>query len=327
MVDPVGASRGTFWQAVSANIAPIKAGTRKKTGRRRVNMKPINILVRMKLRGQDLRGQATSESGYSMVVLLVALSIMAVMLTVVMPVWKQAATREKEAELIFRGLQYVHAIALFQRKTANAFPPNVNVLVEQHFLRKKFKDPITNDDFQVIPAGQGVAGGIGSGTVGAAPAGRGSATAPSGAANPGSAAGRGASPIGSTSPIGTPGSVGASAGVGGVTSKSKEKSIRLYNGRGHYNEWAFLYTAPAQAPGAGGAPGAGVPGQRGQPGQQGQPGQSPFGGGIGGRGRPGGPGRPSGPGGPNGPNGPGRGGFGGPGVSPLQPPGPTPRGR
>jgi hypothetical protein len=38
-----------------------------------------------------------------------------------------------------------------------------------------------------------------------------------------------------------------------VTSKSKDQSIRLYNGRGHYNEWAFVYVQQQQAPGAVGA--------------------------------------------------------------------------
>ena len=45
-----------------------------------------------------------------MAALLVAMSIMAVMMTVAMPVWKQTAQREKEEELVFRGMQYVHAI-------------------------------------------------------------------------------------------------------------------------------------------------------------------------------------------------------------------------
>src|SRR5438445_7993833 len=93
-----------------------------------------------------------------MAALLVAMRIMAIMLTVVMPVWKHAAQREKEDELVFRGLQYVHAIGMFQRKFANAYPPNIDVLVEQRFLRKKFKDPITNEDFVPIPVGQGVPG-------------------------------------------------------------------------------------------------------------------------------------------------------------------------
>ena len=54
--------------------------------------------------------------------------------------------------------------------------------------------------------------------------------------------GRGAQPAGNA-----PGT--AFGGVTGVASKSKEKSIRLYKGRNHYNEWQFVYTPPAQAPG------------------------------------------------------------------------------
>ena len=56
----------------------------------------------MHLAGQAERG-TDGERGYAMAALLVALSIMAVMFTVVMPVWKQTAQREKEEELVFRG--------------------------------------------------------------------------------------------------------------------------------------------------------------------------------------------------------------------------------
>src|SRR5437762_9836434 len=120
-------------------------------------MKAITMLVPMKLAGQAQR-QHESQRGYAMAALLVAMSIMAVMMTVAMPVWKHTAQREKEEELVFRGLQYVHAIGMFQRKFANAYPPNIDVLVDQRFLRKKFKDPITNDDFVIIPVGQSLPG-------------------------------------------------------------------------------------------------------------------------------------------------------------------------
>ena len=103
-----------------------------------------------------------------MAALLVAMSIMAVMLTVAMPVWKQMTQREREEELVFRGMQYAHAIGMFQRKYANAYPPNLDVLLNEHFLRRKFKDPVTNDDFVPIVAGQNT--GIGVGTAGAPPA-------------------------------------------------------------------------------------------------------------------------------------------------------------
>ena len=67
-----------------------------------------------------------------------------------MPVWKQSVQREKEAELIFRAGQYARAVALYQRKYANAFPPSVDVLLREKFLRKKYKDPMTNGDFRIL---------------------------------------------------------------------------------------------------------------------------------------------------------------------------------
>src|SRR6266576_2541172 len=152
-------------------------------------MNSISILVGMRLAGQARHGR-DSQQGYAMAALLVAMSIMAVMMTVAMPVWKHAGTREKEEELVFRGKQYVHAIGMFQRKYANAYPPNIDVLVEQRFLRKKYKDPITNDDFLPLPVGQAAPGtapqtGTGGRGVTAAP---GASTAPGAGAAPGSSA-------------------------------------------------------------------------------------------------------------------------------------------
>jgi type II secretory pathway pseudopilin PulG len=219
-----------------------------------------------------------------MAALLVSMAVMAILMTAAMPVWKHMAQREKEEELVFRGEQYAHAIGMFQRRTANAYPPNLDVLVQQKFLRKKYKDPITNDDF--VPLAQSTQQGRGNqpgqGGQGAQPQGRGQQP---GQNVPGAAA---------------PGQGAVVGGILGVTSKSTAESIRLYKGRSHYNEWAFIYTPPAQAPG--GAGGAAVPGGRGQgqgQGQRGnQPGPLPFpgqGGGIprGGRGGQGAPPNPA----------------------------------
>jgi type II secretory pathway pseudopilin PulG len=189
-----------------------------------------------------------------MAALLISMSLAALLMTAAMPVWKQMAQREKEEELIFRGQQYVHAITLYGRKFANTQPPSVDVLLQQKFLRKKFKDPITKDDFQLVLATQSVPGG---GQAGAA--GRGAQGAPGQGPAPGAATppqtSRG------ISPIGTPGA-GPVGGIMGVTSKSKDKSIRLYNGRGRYNEWVFMYQPPQQAPGSA-TPGVVAPGGRG----------------------------------------------------------------
>jgi type II secretory pathway pseudopilin PulG len=76
---------------------------------------------------------------------------MSVILGMAMPVWRTVVQREKEEELIFRGRQYARAIQLYQRKFAAAYPPSVDVLVEQRFLRKKYTDPMTKSgEFEII---------------------------------------------------------------------------------------------------------------------------------------------------------------------------------
>ena len=218
----------------------------------------------MGLAGQPFgRAHGRSNRGYAMAALLVGMSVMAVLMSALLPVWTHMATREKEEELIFRGKQYARAIGLFQRKYANTPPPTVDVLVEQRFLRKKYKDPITNDDFQPIYANQQAQQGI---------------SAPQGAQRPGQQA---TAAMGTPAPqTQQPGAIspgsGQPGGVIGVTSKSKETSIKLYNGRDKYNEWSFVYIQTTQRPTQpGGAGGQQQPGQRpGANGTQG-PGQRP----------------------------------------------------
>ncbi len=196
-----------------------------------------------------LGGQA--ERGYAMAALLVSIAVLSVMLGVAMPVWRQYVQREKEAELVFRGEQYARAIALFQRKSAGTFPPSIDLLIEQKFLRKRYRDPMTEDGkFQVLyqaSASQQPQGGA---------TGR--------AGQPGGQAAVIPQPPSSNPTTGT----GPRGGVVGVVSMSEEASIRLYNGRGHYNEWQFVHTAATAQPGGGAArgqpgrgasPGAGVP--------------------------------------------------------------------
>lgn len=237
-----------------------------------------------------------------MAALLVAMSVMAVMMTVAMPVWKTVAQREKEEELVFRGEQYARAIGLFQRKFANTAPPTLDILVEQRFLRKKYKDPITNDDFVPVFQMQNAPGTTPNGAGGAATPGAIAPSGPagmSGTATPsetnrtpqpsgrGGAAGGGASPSPPVPTTGTPGPGSQAGGITGVTSKSKAKSLRLYKGRSHYNEWQFVFTQQTQAPG--GVPGQVAPG-RGGPGQPTGGGRGPNPTSPGGRG--GGPGTP-----------------------------------
>ena len=197
-----------------------------------------------------------------MAALLVALSVMAIMLGVALPAWRTLAQREKESELIFRGEQYARAIALYQRRYANASPPTLDVLVNEKFLRKKYKDPITGDDFQAITTGSPIPGdppqgpGRGGPSPPAAPGGRSAAAGRAGlaaAAQQAGIAGRGG------------------AGIIGVASKSTLRAFRLYNGRDTYNQWVFMGVQQSQraggpggaAGGRGGADGRGGAGGRG----------------------------------------------------------------
>jgi type II secretory pathway pseudopilin PulG len=227
-----------------------------------------------------------------MAALLVALAVMGILWTVAMPTWTRMAKREKEAELVFRGEQYARAVGLYQRKFAGAFPPNLDVLLKGKFLRKKYTDPMTTDgEFQLLyqatqaPGRTPSAGATGQPGATVTTESPGSTSVQAGGQDSGSSGG----------------ALGPRGGIIGVTSKSKDESVRLYKGRNHYNEWQFVYTQVTARPGApGGAtvPGPGVvpPGSRPPFG-----GAGPGGGGIG----PGAPGRPERPGRPDRPGQPG----------------------
>ena len=51
--------------------------------------------------------KADSNSGYTLIILLFALTVLTLGLMVAFPVWQTQIQREKEEELIFRGNQYV----------------------------------------------------------------------------------------------------------------------------------------------------------------------------------------------------------------------------
>jgi type II secretory pathway pseudopilin PulG len=219
-----------------------------------------------------------SDAGYAMAALLVAMAVMAVMMSIAMPVWRQAAQREKEAELVWRGQQYDRALQLFRRKTSAPGPPNLDILIDQKFLRKKYKDPITGGDFELKPVGAlgpgterpGLPGGaagasrpgrVGRSTFGSQRTGAGSQT--SGPGNQTSGAGNQTIGAGNRT-IGANTQPGAGAAgqpesgepnetvspfgqrafgqlIGGVRSKSKARSIRELNGRTRYDQWEFVY--------------------------------------------------------------------------------------
>ena len=187
-----------------------------------------------------------SESGFSLVALAAGVTIMLVMMGAAVPSWQYVMKDMREEELIFRGGQIADAIVRYQQKNANAAPPSLEVLVKGKFLRKEFKDPFSKDGkWRLIRQGEMVAP---------------SRPAPGGSP--------GASPSPTPSP--SPGSSGPGVGTGtsfgaimGVASTSKEKSLRIFNGRTRYDEWLFVAGQPrvvGRSPGM--AVGAGPGGTR-----------------------------------------------------------------
>ncbi len=182
-----------------------------------------------------------------MAALLAAMAVMAVLMTAALPTWKQIMLREKEDELIFRGEQYARAIGAYQRKFANASPPSIDLLVEQHFLRRKYKDPLAIDkdgEFGLIRLSN--------------QSGSGASGAPQG----GTAAQSGSLASSSSSNSGP---------IIGVVSKNPGKSLRTYKDHDHYNEWQFMALQQSTQGGTTGAGRTAVPFRAGGAGRQGGP--------------------------------------------------------
>jgi type II secretory pathway pseudopilin PulG len=186
--------------------------------------------------------------GYTLVALIVGMTVMSILIAAVLPMASTEAQRDKEAELIFRGLQYAEGIRTF-RKRYGRYPNTLKEMYEvrPRTLRKLWKDPMTNSlNWGLITLTGG---------------------APLPGARPGGMPGGGPfapTPVPTPRP-GTPGAPGnpgnAPPGpITGVYSTSKKKGFRLFTGRENYNEWRFTeQTILNQAPsGPPAAPGPGI---------------------------------------------------------------------
>jgi len=224
-----------------------------------------------------------NERGYTLAVAVVFTSVLLVGLSEAMINWQKAMQREREEELIFRGKQFIRAIDLWQRKFPGTWPTTIDALLNTNstrFLRKKWKDPITNSEewrlIKMNPDGSisGLtiipnSGGSDSNSSGrsgqrrtetATPNSTAVSQSPSsdGTSDPFSPQAPAASPASSqtTQQSGLPRSTSSSSlssssgtpvlgGICGVASTSKQKTLKTYNGRNRYNEWEFYY-APQQ---------------------------------------------------------------------------------
>jgi hypothetical protein len=204
--------------------------------------------------------------------------------------------RDREEELIHRGVQYSRALRRYVKKFGH-YPGRIEDLESTnnvHYLRKRYKDPITGKDFKFLRMNDvqssfspGAASGLAPGSPGApdassslqggapgalnlnnnvAQGGPGPSSIPGApqngdqtgagdtaesdqAAQNGPQSGFGAQnsrAAGGLSPVSQTGSgnLGPSFGglpIVGVASTSKDKTIREFNKKDHYNQWQFIY--------------------------------------------------------------------------------------
>jgi general secretion pathway protein G len=207
------------------------------------------------------------EAGYSLVGLMVGITLMSILMALAMPTWKYIVKNEREEELISRLKQVQRAIERYQRKHG-APPTSLEALVQQHFLRRAYKDPIVKDGkWRLVRPGEPCgAGGFG---VPGVPGMPGSVGGPQPSPSPG-----GRSGTGQTQPGGGTGSTPGlqMGGILAVRTTSTDKGLRLVNGQSRYDQWCVQ---PGQELVVGKAisvlPGGGIPG-----GGPGRPGATPL---------------------------------------------------
>jgi len=78
--------------------------------------------------------------------LMVLLTVLNIAIAASLPAWSGVIRRDKEEELIFRGLQYAEAIRVFQTRFQRP-PVRIQELIEvqPRSIRKLWKDPMTDD--------------------------------------------------------------------------------------------------------------------------------------------------------------------------------------
>jgi type II secretory pathway pseudopilin PulG len=178
------------------------------------------------------------EAGYNLVVLIIAIAVLTIMLTAMLPLVSQQIRRDKEEELIFRGLQYAEAIRIFQIRYQR-LPNKLSELVEvkPRSIRQLWKDPMTDDGkWGLIFQNQGQP--INTqpeGPPGGPPANRPFGPPPPGDEGDGGQGGTDQNGLqiprkGDTVQVGP---------IVGVYSKSHKKCILIFNGRERYDEWRF----------------------------------------------------------------------------------------
>ncbi len=116
--------------------------------------------------GRPIRGQGpNSQNGFVYVAVLIAVATLAAALGAAASVYSQRAQREKEAELLFVGDQYRQAIRSYYERSpggAKRYPQALEDLLDDkrfqattRHLRRLYRDPVSGQEMQTVPAPSG----------------------------------------------------------------------------------------------------------------------------------------------------------------------------
>jgi type II secretory pathway pseudopilin PulG len=179
------------------------------------------------------------SAGYNLVVLGVAITVMTIMVAAALPSLSGAIRREKEEELIFRGLQMAEGIRVFQRRFGR-LPATLDELyaAEPRALRQKWKDPMTEDGLWEVITAQEMQ------TSGARPPGGRPGRGPGGDPGAGAAdADQDDDPDAAPEPPPTVGPDGrpVQGPVAGVRSAARGRAMKMFDGADAYRSWRFTF--------------------------------------------------------------------------------------
>jgi len=102
------------------------------------------------------RARHQDEQGYVLLTLLLIVAVMAIMAATLVTTIKFDIQRDREEEMIHRGVQYSRAIKAYYKKF-NRYPAKIEDLEntnQMRFLRKRYKDPLTGKDFRLLHYGE-----------------------------------------------------------------------------------------------------------------------------------------------------------------------------
>jgi type II secretory pathway pseudopilin PulG len=93
-----------------------------------------------------------TEGGYILITLMLFVALLVIASLVALQELKFEVRRDREEELVHRGVQYARGVKRYYKKFGT-YPSTLEALENtqnMRFLRKRYKDPVTNQDFKIL---------------------------------------------------------------------------------------------------------------------------------------------------------------------------------